>query len=47
MWVMLREYLEGRLKEIAGSDKQRSLKIEGVELILHRIRDATENYGRI
>ncbi|KAF5527557.1 hypothetical protein CGCA056_v000423 [Colletotrichum aenigma] len=47
MWVMSKEYLEGRLKEIAGSDKQRSLKIEGVELILHRIRDATENYGRI
>ncbi|KAI8209376.1 hypothetical protein K4K52_000434 [Colletotrichum sp. SAR 10_76] len=45
-WWMLREYLEDRLKEIAGSDKQRSLTIEGAELIFHRIRDAKEKNGR-
>ncbi|KAF4825754.1 hypothetical protein CGCSCA5_v000293 [Colletotrichum siamense] len=45
-WWMLREYLENRLKEIARSDKQRSLTIEGAELIFHRIRDAKEKNGR-
>ncbi|KAK2769403.1 hypothetical protein CKAH01_01010 [Colletotrichum kahawae] len=46
-WGMLREYLEGRLKEIAGSDKQRSLTMEGAELMFHLIRDAKEKDGRI
>ncbi|KAH0435305.1 hypothetical protein CcaCcLH18_04914 [Colletotrichum camelliae] len=46
-WGMLREYLEGRLKEIAGSDKQRSLTIEGAELMFYRIRDAKEEDGMI
>ncbi|KAF4928586.1 hypothetical protein CGCVW01_v001935 [Colletotrichum viniferum] len=45
-WWMLQEYLENRLKEIARSDKQRSLTIEGAELIFHRIRDAKEKNGR-